>query len=936
LWTALSLLVAAAGAPPAEAVTVPGDFPTIQSAINAVVGGALPDGTGIDVQPGQYFEALVVANTARSLTVRSAGGAGAAIIDAFGRNTSTIMILNATGTIRFDGFVITGGVGPPGSGGGVSLVNASPMFSNCFIQGNTAPQGGGVLLSGASPVFESCTIQSNTAGVNGGGAVMVGGSRPTFMNSTIQNNASGLSSPFGSGGGIHAADASPTLVATRVLNNQSKFAGGGIVLLGAFGSPNGQATLVMTDSEVSGNQAVRDPGQNPAEGGGIHIETNALAQLTRVKVRNNVANTGGGLNSYLGHYQLTSSIIEGNQALDPLNVGGFGGGISAQSNNVVAPLRPGVTISLTDTVVRNNVARITGGIAVAGDQVCAGGPCDPATRATLTLASSLVQGNSAASTGGGIFTVRTNLTVTQSLILQNQVTGPTNSFGGGLILVDGTVAAIQDTTIAENSSQDLGGGLFIDGAGTDVMVNNANIYRNSAATRGGGIFVNFQGPPTGVVQNSRIADNTSGFQIGEQACPPLTPPIFSYLNNSITNVSTTDIYSSGCGGLNINNITTFNNLSPGSKTVGNDTSPPTFATFTATPDFAPSILAWSVARKTAISIDNGIGGVTAPTGTFQAFDAGTVTGVGPGTYTLTTTPPGITLNATVSTPPAPTVSPFDRDGRTDHTIYRSSTGQWIVTRSAGLMSTITWGDPALGDIPISGDFDGDGNGDIAVYRGTTGQWFVLLSSGGVIILTWGDPAQQDAPIAADFDGDGRADITVYRGLTGQWFVLRSGGGVTIVTWGDPSLLDLPVPADFDGDGRADFAVYRRVTGQWFVLLSGGGVIFLVWGDPAQQDVPVPGRYDGDGRADFAVYRRVTGQWFVLNSGGGATFLVWGDPALQDIPVPADYNGDGRTDIAVYRPADGNWFVLFLTAPSTLQIVNTGVPLAGDKAVPLRR
>jgi hypothetical protein len=254
--------------------------------------------------------------------------------------------------------------------------------------------------------------------------------------------------------------------------------------------------------------------------------------------------------------------------------------------------------------------------------------------------------------------------------------------------------------------------------------------------------------------------------------------------------------------------------------------------------------------------------------------------------TLNRTLAGPTNRLEVLPPTAPPAPPFDLDGRDDLAIYRGTTGQWIITRSLdALTSTITWGDPALADKPVSADFDGDGQGDVAVYRGATGQWFVLLSTGGVSILTWGDPAQQDVPVAADFDGDGRADITVYRGLTGQWFVLRSTGGVILLTWGDPALLDVPVPADYDGDGRADIAVYRRVTGQWFVLGSGGGVIILTWGDPAQQDVPVPADYDGDGRTDIAVWRRSDGNWFVIRSAGGVSIVNTGAPLAGDQPVP---------------------------------------------------
>jgi predicted outer membrane repeat protein len=916
-WTALSLLVAAAGAPAAEAVTVPGDFPTIQAAINAVVGGALPDGTVIDLQPGAvYVERISVVNTPRSLTVRSLGAA--ATLTANGTGT-VISAIGATGTVRFENLVVTGGVGVPGSGGGLTATDSSPTFASVTFQNNTAVSGGGALLARSNALFSDCKFLNNSAQQFGGGLVVTQGSRPTFIGTTISGNVSGTAFAFGSGGGIASADASPTLIASVVSGNTGTFSGGGIMHITGFSAGGPPRVLRLEDSEVSGNTARRfDNGQNPAEGGGIHIEDNVVTQLVRSKVRNNTANSGGGLNAFRGRYEIDSSIIEGNQALDPLNVTGFGGGIAAQSNFGTPQA---ATVILRDSVVRDNTSHFGGGIFAAGDNACGG--CDDFTapKVTLTVENSLVSGNSATQRTGGIFVTRGNVTITGSHVLSNQtVTGP-NAWGGGLFLVSGTTANVSSTTIAGNAAGVFGGGVFVDINAT-VTISNSNIYANSAAT-GGGIFVNNAGTTTGTVQNSQIADNV-GFQIAEQACPfPGTPTILKYLNNRITNQGGLQLYNQ-CNGGAVNDINAFN-AKPGNG--GNTTQAPNFATFMATPDVTPSVLSWSVARAAPIAIAPAPGAVTAPTGTTDVSSAAA--------YTLMPSP-GPNLVATVAIPPEPSITPFDRDGRADTALYRAATGQWLVTRSAGLKSTITWGDPALGDIPISGDFDADGQGDIAVYRGSTGQWFVLLSGGGVVILTWGDPAQQDVPVAADFDGDGRADITVYRGLTGQWFVLLSGGGAIIVTWGDPAQQDVPAPADFDGDGRADITVYRGSNGQWFVLLSGGGVIILTLGDPVQQDLPVPGKYDTDNRADPAIYRRTTGQWFVLNSGGGMTALTWGDPAQQDVPVPADYNGDGRTDIAVYRPTDGNWFALFLTAPPSAKIVNTGVPLAGDKAVPLKR
>jgi FG-GAP-like repeat len=129
--------------------------------------------------------------------------------------------------------------------------------------------------------------------------------------------------------------------------------------------------------------------------------------------------------------------------------------------------------------------------------------------------------------------------------------------------------------------------------------------------------------------------------------------------------------------------------------------------------------------------------------------------------------------------------------------------------------------------------------DITVYRGTSGQWFVLRSAGSASVVPWGAPAFADVPVPADYDGDGQGDVAVFRGATGQWFIRGSTGPVLAVQWGAPAFGDRPVPADYDGDGKADIAVFRFATGQWFILASSSGVIAAQWGAPSLGDRPAP-------------------------------------------------------------------------------------------------
>ena len=118
-------------------VSVPGNYATIQSAINAVLSGALPDGTRIDVQPGTYFEVLSVANTSRSMTVRGVGGPGATIVDAGGRMFPVLNVLRATGQVVFTGLTFRNAATSV-EGGGFLIREASPSLVDAIFESNSA------------------------------------------------------------------------------------------------------------------------------------------------------------------------------------------------------------------------------------------------------------------------------------------------------------------------------------------------------------------------------------------------------------------------------------------------------------------------------------------------------------------------------------------------------------------------------------------------------------------------------------------------------------------------------------------------------------------------------------------------------------------------------------------------------------------------------
>ena len=264
---------------------------------------------------------------------------------------------------------------------------------------------------------------------------------------------------------------------------------------------------------------------------------------------------------------------------------------------------------------------------------------------------------------------------------------------------------------------------------------------------------------------------------------------------------------------------------------------------------------------------------------------------------------------------------FDGDGRADHAVYRSTSGQWFVRNSTtAAASVVTWGEARAGtshEVPVTGDYDGDGKADHALYRPDTAQWFVRQSADQTAsVMVWGRAGAGDLAVPGDYDGDGRTDRAVYRPSTAQWFIYLSSTGkvADVVTWGLANAGDVPVPGDYDGDGTADLTVFRPSSAQWFIRKSTDGLAQVTtWGTAvgsgSAHDIPLAADFDADGKTDLTVYKPSTAQWFVLKSATSSVQVNnWGIAGSTDLPMVGDYDADGITELAVYRPSTAQWFI----------------------------
>lgn len=141
-------------------------FCLIQDGIDAAV--ALDT---VLVEPGLYAEN--VALTAKSLTIRSTGGAAQTIISGEGLPNTVLTITNIPPPFFIvDGFTVTGGSNDSGIvlGGGLLIFHSfGGEIRNCIFRGNTALRGGGFFNFGSEPLFTNCIFQGNHADDVGGG-----------------------------------------------------------------------------------------------------------------------------------------------------------------------------------------------------------------------------------------------------------------------------------------------------------------------------------------------------------------------------------------------------------------------------------------------------------------------------------------------------------------------------------------------------------------------------------------------------------------------------------------------------------------------------------------------------------------------------------------------------------------------------------------------
>jgi hypothetical protein len=155
-------------------------------------------------------------------------------------------------------------------------------------------------------------------------------------------------------------------------------------------------------------------------------------------------------------------------------------------------------VSGDSTVVTISGVKIQNGIG-RGFPVYGGGIFN--NRATLTLTDSIVSNNNSQAYGGGIY----NTPVGSLTLINSIVSNKTGTLGGGGIYNGGTLTSI-NSTVADNTTTYDGGGIYNSSLGSLTLTNSTVSNNTGTYGYGGGIY-NFYG--TMELYNSTISNNTA-------------------------------------------------------------------------------------------------------------------------------------------------------------------------------------------------------------------------------------------------------------------------------------------------------------------------------------------------------------------------------------------------------------------------------------------
>lgn len=343
--TLLALLTASIHTSRAAERLIPVDFGTIQSAIDASA-----DGDIITITPGIYWENINFLG--KAITVRSTDPnnpliATATVIDG-GKQGSVVTFENGEG----NGSILSGVTVQNGSSiryaGGIHCQNSSPGISHCIITHNSSVDSGGGIGCDqtSSPTISNCNLIENSS-LSGAG-IFCDRSSPTIVDCLISKNLAINSENSRGGGGIFINNSAPSISKCTITNNSASCGGG----INCFGPTCFQPKI--DNCAISRNLA-------SGQGGGIYYQCDALS-IANSTITENSADSGGGIyctwpiTGFATNWTVTNCVIARNSARSGagINCSGYDSSVPVPEYNFPSP-------KITNCTIIGNSASSSGG-----------------------------------------------------------------------------------------------------------------------------------------------------------------------------------------------------------------------------------------------------------------------------------------------------------------------------------------------------------------------------------------------------------------------------------------------------------------------------------------------------------------------------------------------------------------------------------------------
>ena len=125
---------------------------------------------------------------------------------------------------------------------------------------------------------------------------------------------------------------------------------------------------LCTDCQFTDNFCApgSSPAPTPTEGGAIQVESNVTVDIQKCYFYNNYAMSGGAVQNYRAQVSISDSVFDNNSAIGT-NYWGAGGAIGVNSHTTALTNTPDATLSVKNSVIRNGLAPVGGGISFCGN-----------------------------------------------------------------------------------------------------------------------------------------------------------------------------------------------------------------------------------------------------------------------------------------------------------------------------------------------------------------------------------------------------------------------------------------------------------------------------------------------------------------------------------------------------------------------------------------